>query len=135
MQLELIIASVVPAAAILVATAAGSIVNYHPIFFMLEVLTCAIAVFFTERSIILRMQQAMDEQLTDLITACRTFITGNKQTRVSMPGADQLAQLASTLNSLFDHMQITPSPSNEKENENAQALEAKTRLLNTTNET
>jgi len=133
MQLELIIASVVPAAAILVAAAAGSIVNYQPIFFMLEVLTCAIAVFFTERSIILRMQQAMDEQLTDLITACRTFIKGNKQTRVSMPGDDQLAVLASTLNSLFDHMQITPSPSKEKEN--AQALEAKTRLLDTTNET
>src|SRR5205807_452889 len=78
-------------------------------------------------------QQAMDEQLTDLITACRTFIKGNKQTRVSMPGDDQLAVLASTLNSLFDHMQITPSPSKEKEN--AQALEAKTRLLDTTNET
>jgi methyl-accepting chemotaxis protein len=133
MQLELIIASVVPAAAILVAAAAGSTVNYQPIFFMLEVLTCAIAVFFTERSIILKMQQAMDEQLTDLITACRTFIKGNKQTRVSMPGDDQLAALASTLNSLFDHMQITPSPSKEKEN--AQALEAKTRLLDTTNET
>jgi methyl-accepting chemotaxis protein len=133
MQLELIIASVVPAAAILVAAAAGSTVNYQPIFFMLEVLTCAIAVFFTERSIILRMQQAMDEQLTDLITACRTFIKGNKQMRVSMPGDDQLAVLASTLNSLFDHMQITPSPSKEKEN--AQALEAKTRLLDTTNDT
>ncbi len=135
MHLELIIASVVPTAAILIVAVAGTAVQFNVIFFTLDVLICAIAVFFTERSIILRMQQAMDEQLTDLITACRTFIKGNKQTRVSMPGDDQLAVLASTLNSLFDHMQTTPSPSKEKEKENAQAFEAKTRLLDTTNET
>ncbi|HWS84312.1 MAG TPA: hypothetical protein VN207_08635 [Ktedonobacteraceae bacterium] len=133
MHLELIIASVVPTAAILIVAVAGTAVQFNVIFFTLDVLICAIAVFFTEHSIILRMQQAMDEQLTDLITACRTFIKGNKQTRVSMPGDDQLAVLASTLNSLFDHMQTTPSPSKEKEN--AQAFEAKTRLLDITNET
>lgn len=78
------------------------------------------------------MQQAMDEQLTDLITACRAFIKGNTQTRVSMPGDDQLTMLANTLNSLFDHLQTTPNPSKEKEN--AQTLEANPHLLDTTNE-
>jgi methyl-accepting chemotaxis protein len=115
MQLELVIASTVPAAAILVAAAAGSTVNYQPIFFILEVLTCAIAVFFSERSIILKMQNEMDEQLIDLINACREFIKGNRQIRVSTPGDDQLAVLASTLNSLFDHVQTTFNASKEKE--------------------
>jgi methyl-accepting chemotaxis protein len=121
----------VPAAAILVAAAAGSTVNYQPIFFILEVLTCAIAVFFSERSIILKMQNEMDEQLIDLINACREFIKGNRQIRVSMPGDDQLAQLASTLNSLFDHVQTTFNASKEKEKA---AEDTKMRLLDTTSE-
>ncbi|HWS84311.1 MAG TPA: hypothetical protein VN207_08630 [Ktedonobacteraceae bacterium] len=132
MQLELVIASTVPAAAILVAAAAGSTVNYQPIFFMLEVLTCAIAVFFGERSIILKMQNEMDEQLIDLITACREFIKGNRQIRVSMSGDDQLVQLASTLNSLFDHIQTTFNASKEKEK--AAAEDTRTHLLDTTSE-
>ena len=112
MQLELLIASVVPTAAILVVGVAGTAVNFNWFFVTLDVLTCAIAIFFGERSIILRMQHVMDEQLTDLITACREFIKGNTEMRVSMPGDDQLAQLASTLNSLFDHVQTTPSKGN-----------------------
>ena len=111
MQLELLIASVVPTAAILVVGVAGTAVNFNWFFVTLDVLTCAIAVFFGERSIILRMQHAMDEQLNDLITACHAFIKGNTEMRVSIPGDDQLAQLASTLNSLFDHVQTTPHPS------------------------
>ena len=111
MQLELLIASVVPTAAILVVGVAGTAVNFNWFFVTLDVLTCAIAVFFGERSIILRMQHAMDEQLTDLITACRGFIKGNTEMRVSMPGDDKLALLASTLNSLFEHVQTTPHPS------------------------
>src|SRR5260370_9941403 len=111
MQLELLIASVVPTAAILIVGVAGTAVNFNWFFVTLDVLTCAIAVFFGERSIILRMQHAMDEQLNDLITACLEFIKGNTEIRVSMPGDDQLAQLASTLNSVFDHAQTTPHPS------------------------
>ena len=106
MQLELVIASVVPAAAILVVAVGGTAVQFNWFFFTLDVLTCAIAVFFSERSIILKMQHTMDEQLADLITACREFIKGNKHIRVSMPGDDQLAQLASTLNRLFDYQQV-----------------------------
>ena len=130
MQLELLIASVVPAAAILVVAVAGTAVNFNTFFFLLDVLTCAIAIFFSERSIILRMQREMDEQLTDLITACHEFIKGNKEMRVSMPGDDQLALLGSTLNSLFDHVQTTPSPSKE----NASADEAQTRHPDPTND-
>src|SRR5436190_19032871 len=130
MQLELLIASVVPAAAILVVAVAGTAVNFNTFFFLLDVLTCAIAIFFSERSIILRMQREMDEQLTDLITACHEFIKGNKEMRVSMPGDDQLALLASTLNRLFDHVQTTPSPSKE----NASADEAQTRHPDPTND-
>ncbi len=125
MQLELLIASVVPTAAILVVGVAGTAVNFNWFFVTLDVLTCAIAVFFGERSIILRMQHAMDEQLTDLITACREFIKGNTEMRVSMPGDDQLAQLASTLNSVFDHAQTTPHPSKG----NTSADDAQTRRL------
>jgi methyl-accepting chemotaxis protein len=105
MQLELLIASVVPAVAILVVGVAGTAVAFNWFFVTLDVLTCAVAVFFGERSIILRMQSEMDEQLISLITACREYIKGNTHTRVSMPGDDQLAQLASTLNNLFDHQQ------------------------------
>jgi methyl-accepting chemotaxis protein len=114
MQLELLIASVVPAVAILVVGVAGTAVNFNWFFVTLDVLACAIAVFFGERTIILRMQHALDEQLTDLITACREFIKGNTQLRVSMPGDDQLAVLASTLNSLFDHTQTTANAPKEK---------------------
>src|SRR5437588_1524091 len=130
MQLELLIASVVPTAAILVVGVAGTPTNRNLFFFMLVVLACAIAVFFGERSIILRMQRAMDEQLTDLITACREFIKGNKEMRVSVPGDDQLALLASTLNRLLDHVQTTPSPSKE----NASADEAQTGRPDPTND-
>jgi methyl-accepting chemotaxis protein len=121
MQLELVIASVVPTAAVLVVAVGGTAVHFNWFFFTLDVLACAIAVFFSERSIILKMQQTMDEQLIDLITACREFIKGNKHIRVSMPGDDQLAQLASTLNSLFDYQQIIPSSSKES----AQVRDAK----------
>jgi methyl-accepting chemotaxis protein len=113
MQIELVIASTVPTAAILVVGVGGTAIHFNWFFFTLDVLACAIAVFFSERSIILKMQCMMDEQLTDLITSCREFIRGNKQIRVSMPGDDQLAQLASTLNSLFDHQQIISSPPQE----------------------
>jgi methyl-accepting chemotaxis protein len=123
MQLELLIASVVPAAAILVVAVAGTAVNFNYIFFTLDVLTCAVAVFIGERSIILRMQRAMDEQLIDLINACRGFIKGNKDLRVSMPGDDQLARLASTLNLLFDHQQTI---ANRPAKDSPSADEAKT---------
>src|SRR5262249_29674737 len=86
MQLELFIASIVPTAAILVVGVAGTAVNFNFIFFTLNVLACALAVFFGERSIILKLQDTMDEQLTDLITTCREFIQGNNDLRVSMPG-------------------------------------------------
>jgi methyl-accepting chemotaxis protein len=130
MQLELLIASVVPAAAILVVGVAGTAINFNPFFLILDVLTCAVAVFFGERSVILKMQHIMDEQLSDLITRCREFIGGNRQVRVSMPGDDQLAQLASTLNSLFDHVQITSDPIKGP----ASADDRKARQSNTTNE-
>ncbi len=114
MQLEILIASVVPAAAILIVGVAGTAVNFNYIFFTLDVLVCAIAVFFGERSIILRLQHSMDEQLTDLITACQEFIKGKHDVRVSMPGDDQLTLLASTLNSLFDYYQTTTRSPKEK---------------------
>src|SRR6266852_9876086 len=125
MQLELLVASVVPAAAILVVGVAGTAVRFQWFLVTLDVLTCAIAVFFGERSIILKMQHEMDEQLNDLITACREFIKGNTEMRVSMPGDDKLAQLASTLNSLFDHAPTTPHPSKG----NTSADDAQTRRL------
>ena len=105
MQLELLVASVVPAVAILVVGIAGTTVNFNYIFFTLDVLICAVAVFFGERSLILRFQHEMDEQLTDLISVCQGFIRGNTDLRASMPGDDRLTQLSSTLNSLFDHSQ------------------------------
>lgn len=114
MQLELLIASVVPAAAVLVVGVAGTAVNFNYIFFTLDVLACAIAVFFGERSIILKLQRSMDEQLTDLITACQEFIKGNHDLRVSMPGDDQLTLLASTLNSLFDYHKASANSPKEK---------------------
>ncbi|HEY4034577.1 MAG TPA: hypothetical protein VGL94_11500 [Ktedonobacteraceae bacterium] len=132
MQLELLIASVVPAVAILIVGVAGTAVEFNWFFVTLDVLTCAVAVFFSERTIILRMQNALDEQLTDLITACREFIKGNTQLRVSMPGDDQLAVLASTLNSLFDHAQTTASAPREKPE--AREAIAQTRRLDQMNE-
>jgi methyl-accepting chemotaxis protein len=127
MQLELVIASVVPMAAVLIVAVGGTAVHFNWFFFTLDVLTCAIAVFFSERSIILKMQKAMDEQLTDLIIACREFIQGNKQVRVSMPGDDQLAQLASTLNSLFDYLQIDSNSSKEAARNDKRHLEVTSR--------
>lgn len=126
MQLELLIASVVPAAAILLIAVAGLAVNLNYIFFTADVLICAITVFFGERSIILRMQREMDEQLIDLINACQEFIKGNTDLRVSLPGDDQLALLASTLNHLFDHKQtLTNRPAKDNN-------EAKTHSANQT---
>jgi methyl-accepting chemotaxis protein len=130
MQLELLTASVVPAAAVLVVAVAGSAVQFNAIFFILDVLTCAIAVFFGERSIILKMHGEMDEQLSDLITACQAFIRGNKQARVLVPGDDQLALLASSINSVFDYLQTITSSSKE----NTSANHTKTNLLDTTSE-
>ncbi len=109
MQLQLLIASIVPTAAILVVGVAGTAVNMNLAFFTLDFLACAIAVFFGERSILLRMQQAMDEQLIDLITVCREFMKGNTESRVSIPGDGELAMLASTLNALLDYQQTTPA--------------------------
>ena len=127
MQLELLTASVVPAAAVLVVAVAGSAIQFNAIFFILDVLTCAIAVFFGERSIILKMHGEMDEQLSDLIITCRAFIQGNKQARVSMPGDDQLALLASSINGVFDHLQTIASASKE----NTSANHTKSNLLDT----
>jgi methyl-accepting chemotaxis protein len=130
MQLELLTASVVPAAAILVIAVAGSAIQFNAIFFILDVLTCAIAVFFGERSIILKMHGEMDEQLSDLTTACRAFIQGNKEARVLMPGDDQLALLASSINGVFDYLQTIASASKD----NTSANHTKTNLPDTTSE-
>jgi methyl-accepting chemotaxis protein len=133
MQLELLIASVVPAVAILVVGVASTAINFNYIIVTLEVLTCAIVVFVSERSIIVKLQHAMDEQLTDLISTCREFIKGNHDLRVSMPGDDQLAQLASTLNSLFDYQQRTVSAA-RKEKSEAREASLQTRHLNQSSE-
>lgn len=132
MQLELLIVSVMPAAAILVVGVAGTVVSFNWFFVTLDVLTCAIAVFFGERSIILRLQSAMDEQLSDLITACREFVKGNTDLRISLPGDDQLAMLASTLNNLFDYHQITASAPKQKPE--AREIAIQTRRLDQSNE-
>jgi hypothetical protein len=105
MQLELLVASLLPAAAILFVGAIGTRMitptDVEP--FVLAFLFCALAIFGGEFVLISTMQRATKGQLADLTTVCQAYLAGNKEKRVPIHGDHELTTtLAHALNSLLD---------------------------------
>jgi methyl-accepting chemotaxis protein len=105
MRFELVVASLLPAAAILFVGVIGSRMitptNVGP--FVMVFLFFALAIFGGEFALISMMQRAMKGQLSDFTTVCQAFLAGNKEKRATVRGDQELtATLALALNSLLD---------------------------------
>ena len=105
MQLELLIASLLPVTGIFLVIVVGTklIVPNLLVPFIAFSIVCAIAIFFAEFALISLMQRAIKEQFSDLIAICQAYMAGNKESRAIVYGDTELTTiLAQTLNALLD---------------------------------
>ena len=105
MRLELLVASLLPSAAILFVGVIG-IRMITPTYvgpFVMAFLFCALAVFGGEFALISMMQRAIKGQFSEFIAVCQAYLAGNKEKRVAVHGDHELTMtLALSLNSLLD---------------------------------
>ncbi len=103
-SLQILLASVIPVAAVLIVGAYGTqrMETNQVIFFIVVFLLCALATFVGEQKIIAMIQGAMNRQRAELTMACREFLAGNKERRVAILGNGDLADLAQMINVLFE---------------------------------
>src|SRR5579884_1278409 len=106
LYLELLVASLLPAAAILIVAVIGAIPVMHAnmLLFVLVCLLCAGLVAGGELALLWQMQRAIKEQFADIIMVCRHFMAGNKDIRAVIQKDNELAILARTINALLDHV-------------------------------
>jgi hypothetical protein len=104
MQIELLMASLIPAAVILVLGVIGSrqLVAGNTGLFLLLILAGATLVFVGEMALLRFTQNATKQPLIELINACQEYNAGNKARRALIGGGDEAATLARLLNQLFD---------------------------------
>ncbi len=107
MYLELLIAAILPVVAILIVGVVGTqqIPGASVNVFLLVFFICVIAVFFGELAILLLLQNAMKKQISEVTVTCQEYMAGNKQSRMSVRGDDELTLLSRTLNMLLDRQQ------------------------------
>jgi hypothetical protein len=105
MRLELFIASLLPAVAILSIGVVGTrwIMPAYAGPFIIILLLCTLALFFAEYTFIASMHETIKQQFSDLIAVCQDYQAGNKQRR-AQPQGDQnlITTLAQAINALLD---------------------------------
>lgn len=103
-RLQIILASAIPVAAILVVGAVGTqhIDPTQVITFTIIFLLCAVLSFIGERAVITLLQRAMERQYTDMLTVCQDFMAGNKEQRILIHTESEQAKLAGLINTLLD---------------------------------
>jgi methyl-accepting chemotaxis protein len=113
MRLELLISSVMPAAAVLTVGVVGirQMVNIDIRFFLAFVIGCATAVFFGEMAVLQLFQRATREQSSELVAACQEYLAGNRERRATIQGDTSLTALATLVNTLLD----TASQANQEQ--------------------
>ncbi len=107
-NLQILLASVIPVAAVLIVGAYGTqrMAADQLMFFIIVFLLCAIVTFVGEQKIISMIQHAMSRQCAELTMACGEFLAGNKERRVTILGDGELADLAQIINMLLEqHLQ------------------------------
>ena len=120
MQIEFLIASLLPDAMILIVGVVGSrqLVTGNSSTFLLLILAGTTLVLLGEMALLRFTQQAMKQPLIELTRACQEYSAGNKATRAHINGDDEVATLARVLNSLFEtHAQEQQHVSHNAQNE------------------
>ncbi|HLZ63261.1 MAG TPA: hypothetical protein VKR06_40530 [Ktedonosporobacter sp.] len=105
MNLELLVASLLPASAILLIGVVGSrfIVPAFAGNFLFFFLLTALIVFFAEFALLATMQRAIKAHFSNLIAVCQAYLAGNKERRAALHGDQDLTTLlAKALNALLD---------------------------------
>lgn len=120
MQIEFLIASLLPAAMILIVGVVGSrqLVAGNSSAFLFLILGGTVLVFIGEMALLRFTQQAIKQPLIELTRACQEYRAGNKARRAFLSGDDEAAALARVLNSLFEaHAQEQQYVSHTAQNE------------------
>lgn len=106
LYLELLVASLLPAAVILIVAVIGAtpVMHANILLFVLVCLLCAGLVAGGELALLWQMQRAIKEQFADIIMVCRHFMSGNKDIRAVIQKDNELATLAKTINALLDYV-------------------------------
>lgn len=125
LYLQLLVASILPAAIILVVAVIGTLQVMHenPLLFVLVCLLCAMVAAGCELGLLWQMQRAIKDQFADIIMVCRNFMAGKKETRAVVQKDNDLATLARTINALLDAVvqrektAITPAETTKKSEE------------------
>ncbi len=104
LYLELLVASLIPAAVILVVAVIGTLQVMHanPLLFVFVCLLCAVITAGCELALLRQMQRALKDQFADIIMVCRHFMAGKKDVRAVVQKDNELATLARTVNALLD---------------------------------
>ena len=105
MRLELLLASLLPVTAILLAGVIGTrwIMPAYIGPFTIIFLLCTVVIFLCEYTLIFSMQRSIKDQFSGFIAVCQAYQTGNKESRVLVQdNQDLTATLAQAINSLLD---------------------------------
>ncbi|HZU00914.1 MAG TPA: hypothetical protein VFA10_14700 [Ktedonobacteraceae bacterium] len=105
MRLELFVASLLPAIAILSIGIVGThwLIPAYARTFIIILLLCTLALFFAEFTFISFVHETLKKQCSDLITVCQDYQAGNKQKRAQLQGGqDLITTLAQAINTLLD---------------------------------
>jgi methyl-accepting chemotaxis protein len=111
LYLELLVASLTPAAVILVVAVIGTlqVMRANPLLFVLVCVLCAAITAGCELALLWQMQRALKDQFADIIMVCRHFMAGKKDVRAVVQKDNELATLARTINSLLDTIKLQVS--------------------------
>jgi hypothetical protein len=104
LRMELLIASILPVAAILLI-GMESLKRMEHIdigLFLFILFACIVGVFIGEVLIIRLMQRATKAQFHEIVLACQEYIAGNRARRLTVHGDNALVTLTRVLNTLFE---------------------------------
>ena len=108
MQIELLMASILPVTTILILGVIGSrqLVAGNSPAFLLLILVGAVLVFLGEMLLLLFTQRAMKRPLAELIDTYQEYTAGNTTRRAAVTGNDEAASLAGVFNTLLDSLAL-----------------------------
>ena len=112
LRIELLIASILPTAAILFVGAVGieQMQEMDVRFFLTVLLASALVVFCAEHTLISFMQRATRKQFDELVLVCQDYLGGNREKRPDIFGDNALSTLARALYTLLDAVSQSAQP-------------------------
>src|SRR5258708_478569 len=104
LRIELLIASILPTASILLVGAVGieQMQELDVRLFLTVLLASALVVFCMEYALISFMQSATRKQFDELVLVCQDYLGGNRERRPDISGDNALSTLAIALHRLLD---------------------------------